>query len=97
MRLIQQMMVENEAIDTNNERVIFPQLIKAKFPSSSGCHIPLCTACELAQAKRRNPEVTKLTAIKDKEDILAAGAVEPGDFVSMDQFICKTPGQLPTG
>ena len=97
MRRVQQMMVENEAIDANNERVIFPQVIKPKFPSASSCPIPLCTACELAQAKRRNPEVTKQTAIKEKEGILSAGAVEPGDFVSMDQFICKTPGRLPTG
>ena len=83
----QQMMVENEATDANNERVIFTQVIKPNFSSASSCPIHLCTACELAQAKRRNPEVTKHTAIKEKEGILAAGAVDPGDFVSMDQFI----------
>ena len=77
--------------------MFFPQVIKPKFPSASSCPIPLCTACELAQSKRRYPEVTKQTAIKEKEGILAAGAVEPGDLVSMDQFICKTPDRLPTG
>ena len=35
--------------------------------------------------------------VEEKEGILSAGALEPGNFVSMDQFIVKTPGRLPTG
>ena len=97
MSRIQQLMVEHEAIDANNERVIMPQVIKPKFPSASSCPILLCTSCQLAQAKQRNPGVTKQKYVEEKEGILSAGALEPGDFVSMDQFIVKTPGRLPTG
>jgi hypothetical protein len=97
MRRVQQLMVEHEGISSNNESVIFPQVIKPKFKSTSSCPIPLCAACELARAKKRNPGVKKQQAVKDKEDILACNQYEAGDFVSMDQYVVKTPGRLPTG
>ena len=74
-----------------------PQVIKPRFKSTSSCPIPLCTACELARAKKRNPEVIKQKTIKEKEGILVADQYIPDDFVSMDQFVVKTPGRLPTG
>ncbi len=66
MRRIQQMMVEHEAVDTNNESVIFAQVIKPRFKSTSSCPIPLCTACELGQAKKRNPGVARQQAMEEK-------------------------------
>ncbi len=74
-----------------------PQVIKPHFKSTSSCPFSLYTACELARAKKRNPEVIKQKAIKEKEGILAADQYMPGDFVSMDQFVVKTSGWLPTG
>ena len=97
MQRIQQMMVENKAVDKNNESVVFEQIIKPKFKSTSSCLIPLCTACELARAKKRNPEVVKQKVIAEKQCILAANEYMPGDFVSTDQFVVKTPGRLPNG
>ena len=97
MSRIQQLMVEHEAINANKERVITPQVIKPKFPSASSCPIPLCTLCQLAQAKQMNPGVTKQKYVEEKEGILSAGALEPGDFVSMDQFIVKTPWPIAYG
>ena len=94
---IQEMMVEHESRDHNDDSVIMPQVIKPKFATTSSCKVPLCTVCELARAKKRNPEVIKQQVIKEKEGILAADKYEAGDFVSMDQFIVKTPGRLPTG
>ncbi len=97
MKRVQQLMVEHEAVDTSDESVIFPQVIKPRFKSSSSCPIPLCTACELARAKKRNPKVIQQKAIEEKEGILAANKYCAGDFVSMDQFVCRTSGRLPTG
>ena len=97
MHRIQQMMVEHASTDRNNDQVVMPQVITPKFKTTSSCQIPLCTSCELARAKKRNPEVIKQQAIKEKEGILAADKYEAGDFVSMDQFVVKTPGRLPTG
>ena len=97
MSRIQQMMVEHEAVDMNNESVIMPQVIKPRYKTTSSCPIPLCAACELARAKKRNPKVVRQKAIAEKEGILAANEYMPGDFVSMDQFVVRTPGRLPTG
>ena len=97
MSRIQEMMVEHQSTDTNNAQHIMPQVIKPRFKTTSCCPIPLCTSCELSQAKKRNPNVIKQQLIKEKEGILAAGKYESGDFFSMDQFVVKTPGCLPTG
>ena len=81
----------------NNESVIMPQVIKPQYRTASSCPIPLCAACELARAKKQSPKVICQEAIAEKEGILAANEYLPGDFVSMDQFVVKTPGRLPTG
>ena len=59
MTRIQQMMVEHEAINMKSEYVVMPQVIKPRFKTTSSCPIPLCTACELAQAKTQSPEVMR--------------------------------------
>ena len=97
MTRIQQMMVEHEAVDMNNESVIMPQVIKPRYRTTSSCPIPLCAACELARAKKQSPKVIRQEAIAEKEGILSANEYMPGDFVSMDQFVVKTPERLPTG
>ena len=89
---IQAPMVEHNAVDANDEEVIMPQVIKPTFKTTSCCPIPLCTACELARAKRRNPKVSEKKAIMEKQGILAANQYEPGDHVSMDQFVSQTTG-----
>ena len=33
----------------------------------------------------------------NSEGAISQGKLEVGDFVSTDQFVCKTPGRLPTG
>ena len=91
------MMVEHQAVSSEHDSVIMPQAIKPKFKSTSSCPIPLCTSCELARTKKRSPGEKKTSAVKEKEEILAAEKYKPGDFVSMDQFVSRTPGRLPTG
>jgi len=97
MTRIQEMMVEHNAVDSNGNPYVFPQIIKPNFRSTSSCKIPLCTSCELARAKRRSTKVSKKVDIEEKQGILACEKYEVGDFVSMDQYISKTPGRLPTG
>lgn len=91
------MMVDYEAVDMNNESVIMSQAIKPRYNTTPSCPIPLCVACELARAKKRNPKVVFQKAIAEKEGILAANEYIPGDFVSIDQFVVMTSGRLPTG
>ena len=97
MHRIQEIMKQHEAVDRDTDSVLMPQVIKPRFPSTSYCKVPLCTTCELSRAKKRNPKVIKTQAIKEREQVLAADQYEPGDFVSMDQFIVRTPGRLPSG
>ncbi len=33
----------------------------------------------------------------DSEGAISCNRLEVGDFVSTDQFVCRTPGQLPSG
>ena len=59
--------------------------------------IPLCQLCLLARACKRTPGVKHAKADPKKEGALSRDWYEVGDFVSTDQFICRTPGRLPEG
>ncbi len=70
---------------------------KTKFTSTSSCVIPKCQSCELAWARQRSPKVKKVQSNLDSEGAISCNRLEVGDFVSTDQFVCRTPGQLPSG
>ncbi len=76
---------------------VLPPIIKPKFPSAWNCVITVCQSCLLACARKRTPNVKCSTVIPENEESLSLNRYEVGDFVSTDQFICKTPGQLPEG
>jgi hypothetical protein len=51
----------------------------------------------MSRAKQRKPEVKKSKAVPEEVGALSREKYETGDFVSMDQYVVKTPGRLPTG
>jgi hypothetical protein len=59
--------------------------------------ISLCESCLLARARKRTPNVKQTRDLPESEGALSHDRYEVGDFVSTDQFICRTPGQLPEG
>ena len=61
------------------------------------CVIPLCMACNLAAMKIKSPNTRKITVIPENIDKLSADRCEPGDFVSSDQFVIRTPGRMVSG
>ena len=97
MQRIQELMRERTYEEPLGQRTVLPPIIKAKFPSAQNCVIPLCQSCLLARARKRTPGVKHAKADPDKEGALSRDRLEVGDFVSTDQFICKTPGRLPEG
>ena len=97
MHRVQELMRGHMSVDQHGEKVWMPAVITPKFGSSSSCAVPKCTSCELARAKKRNPQVVKQEALKEKAAILAWDKYQPGDFISMDQFVVKTPGRLEGG
>jgi hypothetical protein len=59
--------------------------------------VPACQSCLIACAQKWSTNVAKTKAIPESEGALSRDKYEVGDFVSTDQFICRTPGQLPEG
>ena len=70
-------------------------ILKTKTPSVSSCPAPKCTACQMAKQTRRNPGVSVGMPIPEKEMSLRRGKLQPGDMVSIDQYVSALPGRLP--
>ncbi len=59
--------------------------------------VPLCQSCLLARARKRTPNVKQTWDLSESEGALSRDRYEVDDFVSTDQFICRTPGCFPKG
>ena len=97
MHRIQILMCERHYHDAEGVTTILPAIIKPKFLTARNCVVPACQSCLLARARKRSTKVSRTQPLDDKEGALTRDQYETGDFVSTDQFICKTPGRLPTG
>ena len=97
MSRVQELMVPHRAKDQNGMVDLMPSVITPKFATSATCVIPKCAACELSRARKRSAAVVKQHAIEEKEGILSANQYSPGDLVSLDQYVCATPGRLYSG
>ena len=97
MQQVQAMMREQIFGDHLGRSQCHPPIIKTKFASTSSCKIPLCQSCLLARSRQLSPNVKRSQVNQDSEGAISRGKLEVGDFVSTDQYVCKTPGRLPTG
>ena len=97
MYRIQEMMRERHYEDPDGRMTILPAIIQPKNTSARNCIVPPCQSCLLACAKKRSPNVSRTQLLEEREGAITRDQHEVGDFVSTDQFICKTPGCLPTG
>ena len=97
MYRVQELMHERMFEELLGQRTILPPIIKPKFLSAWNCVIPACQSCLLERARKRTPNVKHSMAIPESEGALSHNRYEIGDFVSTDQFICRTPGRLPEG
>jgi hypothetical protein len=77
------------------QRTVLPPIIKDEFPSAQNCVVPLCQLCLLARAWKRTPNVKQTRDLPESEGALSRDQYEVGDFISTNQFICRTPGHLP--
>ena len=97
MQRVQELMKVAEMHEESGAVTAMDRVIKPKIKSAANCPIPVCQSCQLSRAKLRKPKVTKSKAISDQEGALSRDKYCTGDFVSMDQYVVKTPGRLPTG
>ena len=97
MQRIQELMRVIEVKEPDGAVSTMPHIITPKIKSAAYCPIPLCQSCQLSWAKQRKPKITQSKVVSEAEGILSSEKYETGDFVSMDQYVVKTPGRLPSG
>ena len=97
MHRIQELMCRQRSVQADGTQTWMPPVVKTRNPRAASCPVPCSETFEIARAKKRNPKVVEKEALKEKEAILAWDKYQPGDFVSMDQFVCHTPGRLMEG
>ncbi len=95
MYCVQEIMRERHYEEPNGNKTVLPAIIKPKFASARNCIVPPCQLCLLARARKRTLNVLRL--LDNREGAITRDKYNIGDFVSTDQFICKTPRRLPTG
>ncbi len=91
------MMREQYYEKPNGNEAVLPAIIKPKFALARNCIVPPCQSCLLARARKHTPNVSWTRLLDNCEGAITRDQYNVDDFVSKDQFICKTPGRLPTG
>ena len=97
MKRIQELMRVVEVKEPSGAISTMDRVIVPKISAASSCPIPLCRSCQLSRAKIRKPNISTSKAIPTTEGALSREKYVPGDFVSLDQYVIKTPGRLPSG
>ena len=97
MGLVQTLIKERVYRDASKKEVHLPPFIDCKYKSTPFCRPPKCMACEFSKAKLRNPKLAESKLIPGKQHKLSEDQYKPGDYVSSDQFVVKTPGWLTVG
>ena len=97
MQHIQELMKVAEMKEPNGAVSVKDRVIVPKLSSAATCDIPVCQSCELSRAKQRKAPVVKAKVNESSEGAISRDQYQPGDFVSIDQYVVKTPGRLPTG
>ena len=97
MPRIQELMKVVEMREPNGAVSVKDRVIVPKLNSAATCDIPVCQSCAVSRAKQRKPKVIKSKAIESSVGAISRDKYKTGDFVSIDQYVVKTPGRLPTG
>ena len=97
MQRIQELMRVVEISEENGATSTMDRVIIPKIKATATCPIPMCQSCQLSRAKQRKPKTTKSKAIPEASGAITRQKYNVGDFVSLDQYVVKTPGRLPTG
>ena len=71
--------------------------IKPRDPRAATCQSPLCAACQLGRATRKGPGTSTSSPVQEKlGGVVGTNKdIEPGEVVSMDQYVCSVRGRLP--
>merc|ERR1712115_706045 len=84
-------------VEPSGGKSVEDKIIIPKYSSAATCDIQKCQSCEQAKAKQRKSKPTKSNAIKEVKGAITRDKYQTGDFVSMDQYVVRNRGRLPTG
>jgi len=97
MQHIQELMRVSEMKEPNGRIRTMDRVIVPKHETAATCEIPECQSCLLSRAKQRKPKVVDTKPVKSAEGAISRDKYQSGDFVSIDQYVVRNPGRLPTG
>lgn len=97
MQRVQELMRVVEVEEPNGAISTMDRVITPTIKSAATCPIPICQSCQLSRARLRKPEITKSKAIPEVQGAISSEQYEPGDFVSADQYVVRSPGRLLEG
>ena len=96
MYCMQEFLRERICEDRTGKKNILLPIINPKFPQTINCSVPACEYFIIASFKKRSTGTTKFKPLPEKQGALTRDNYQIVYFVSANQFICKTPRQLPT-
>ena len=101
MQDLQELMRPQNILDQNGKVIsVCPPILPTKFKSTRNLKpsdYPFSLASKLATAKARELGVSTSKNVPEKVGILSRDKYEPGDMISTDQYVVKTPGRLVKG
>ena len=97
MSHVQRLMKVSEMHEPNGRVSVMDRVIVPKLNAAANCEVPLCQSCNLSRARQKKAKVVRSKAIESSIGAISRDKYVPGDFVSMDQYVVKEPGRLPTG
>ena len=71
-----------------------PPTIPVKLKGASKCNPPKCVACSLAKQHRKSSGSSSIHHKPEREMAIRRNNLQPGECVSIDQYVCRTPGRL---
>jgi len=97
MPRVQELMCSIPMEDPSGASQVVPWVIVHKAPQVSSCPLPIYQSCQISRVRQCKPKIVKSKVIERNAGALSNDKYELGDMVSIDQYVIKTPGQLPTG
>jgi hypothetical protein len=70
------------------------QIIKPRHKQASSCKRPLCAACQLGKQGQTSVGTSTQVLLPDRQNLLRMNDLQPGDDVSIDQYMSGTHGRL---
>ena len=97
MQHTQQLMKVSEMKEPSGEISTMDRVIVPKMNGAANCKIPKCQSCLILSAKQRSTKIVDHKTPTYEGAVSKDGMYQPRESVSMNQYVAKTSGCLPTG